>query len=117
MKKKIRSITVDNQKFAWRIVSDYHGDPDKYLDNYLEHFVWLRVWRNGNKQLWASVRCRFNNPWYFYGEILTAPEKASEALQLKPLTPKQVAQIIRQLPEAGGSFSLTDSGMLELHSN
>jgi hypothetical protein len=108
MEKKIRSISVDNRKFAWRVVLD---------EDCPENEVWLRLWRDGNKQLWASVRCRFNNPWLFYGEILTAPEKASEVLQLNPLTPKQVAHIIRQLPDAGGFFSLTDSGQINSHAD
>jgi hypothetical protein len=106
MKKKIRSIIVDSKKFAWRVVPD---------EDYPENEVWLRLWRNGSKQRWASVRCRFNNPWFFYGELLTAPEKASEVLQLKPLTPKQVAHIIRQLPDSGGFFSLTGSGEVKSH--
>lgn len=65
MKKKIRSITVDNQKFNWRVAEhDDDNGPEK----------WLTIWKDKNTKI-------------FNEKIEASPATA--------ITPSFVAEIIR----------------------
>ena len=81
MKSKIRSITVDGRDYRWSV-------KEIDWDNVL-----LTVWVEGVKNRpWFTTEKRFNNPWYFLGQI---NEKTIPKLQLKPITPKHVAAAIK----------------------
>lgn len=89
MKNKLRKIQVDGISFFWRVLWDsdaVNGD-----------FLFLRVWIAGQKtQPWVTVHYQYHNPWFFYGEIITAPEAERRThFQLDAMMPRQVAQIIR----------------------
>lgn len=87
MKNKLRKITVENESYFWRI-APYADDPN---------FVLLRVWVDGQKSApWITVFYRYDNPWHHYAELIIAPQKAREYLQLQPMLPSKVADIIKQ---------------------
>lgn len=100
MKNKLRKIRVENTDFFWSVIPDKDA-PEK-------DYVFLRVWRVGLKKTpWLTVRYHFHNIWLFYGELMAIStaeekEKADNLFQFKPLTPKNVADIIRQSIELLG---------------
>lgn len=83
MKSKTRRIEVDGQPFAWRVTT-LSTDPG---------IVRLRIWADGRKDRpWADVHCRFDDVW-LWGNATAEQRKT---LQLEPLRPGHVADIIRR---------------------
>jgi len=97
MKAKLRKINVDNKDYLWNVSVDEDAANMDY--------ILLKVWIPGKKQHpLFTVRYRYNIPWLFYGEIISAntleqQENLKNYLQLEPLTPKKVAEIIRSSTE------------------
>lgn len=47
---------------------------------------------------WLQIKYRFDNPWIHFGEIIAAtPEQIEKYLQLSPVQPRLVAQIIKKV--------------------
>lgn len=86
MKNKLRKIVVNSERYQWRIKSI---DPN---------YVCLKVWVDGKKQRPAiQVRYRFDNPWIYFGEIISAKVPLENIFQFNPVSPKMVARIIALL--------------------
>lgn len=95
----LRPITIDGVNYVWQV---RHLDPQ-----HVSLSVWLAQKASANRQL--RVRVRFDDPWYNYGPIITAPpDRVREVFVLEPLTPARVRQIILAalqvgwLPNGGG---------------
>ena len=99
MRRKLRPLTVDGEQLLWRVEA---------LD--CSHVV-LHLWRDGVKQVWARVRCRFDDPWLHYGVVLGG---GGAELEAKPLTPARVAAVVRalRLARLSGEFELRTDGAL-----
>lgn len=81
MKAKLRKITVGDKHYRWSV-------KEKDWDTVL-----LTVWVDGQKQNpWFVVEQCFNNPWHVVGWI---NKSNVHKLQLEPITPKRVSEIIR----------------------
>ncbi|MEM8862804.1 MAG: hypothetical protein AAGD96_31215 [Chloroflexota bacterium] len=84
MSNKPRKSNVDSFEEVWRVKPI---DPD---------FVSLRVRHPDSSIPIFTLRYRFNEPWLFYGELITGQLTADD-LQMRPITPKLVAEIIKQV--------------------
>lgn len=86
MKKKIRHITVNNQKYNWRVT---RIDP---------HYVLVKIWIDGLKKLpWIEVKFPFEDLWLNFADLVEKNNgyyDASEDNLLEGITPKKVSLII-----------------------
>jgi hypothetical protein len=66
--------------------------------------VRVRVWEDapGRRGGVLEVLVAFDDPWLNYGPIITAPPgRAAQVLQLSPVVPALLAQIVRQALHEG----------------
>ncbi len=86
MRKRFRTITVNETRYAWRVTP---------ID---EAHVQLKVWLADVRGTALQVRFRFDDPWHLYPVLISAPpearERAEEIFQLKPITPSVVRAAI-----------------------
>lgn len=86
MKKKIRSIQVDEISFNWRAVRKD------------ETYLLLRIWKIDQKQMpWLEISYPYISPWLFMAERAAACSGSVEFDDevFKGITPGKVATIIR----------------------
>lgn len=86
MKKKIRHITVNGQKFNWRVTT---ADSDDVL---------IKIWIDGFKRLpWIEATFPFKDPWLHFADLIEEHKgyyDASEDNLWEGITPKKVSIII-----------------------
>jgi len=98
MENKLRKIHVSGTDFLWTVSLNTNGKANS---------IWLRIWISGEKKHpWISILYPYHDPWLNYGVLISiqnvSPEqqhRANTYLQLKPLTPKNVAYMISQAME------------------
>lgn len=108
MKKKTRKIEVESHTFQWRVVP---------ID---ANHICLRIWKAGQTRIpWTQVRCRFDDPWLHFGEIITGdPERIKQSFHLGPIKPSLVRELIlRVLQESGGPDPIEDAGYFAWNGN
>lgn len=86
LKKKIRHISVDGNKYNWRGTS---------LN---ERNVFLRIWVDGSKRIpWVEARFPFRDPWLNLADLVSENDggyDASEDNLFDGVTPQKVRCII-----------------------
>lgn len=107
MKVNLRRINIDKEDFLWNISVDEDAANGDY--------ILLKVWIPGRKQHpWIIVRYKYNNPWLFYGEIISATtseeqKRIKDNFQMDPLKPRKVAEIIHSAKELLGETEFLHS--------
>lgn len=101
MKTILRKIIVQGQEFKWAIKhsSDiWLALPDA---NFQEDHVFIRIWVvNQKTKPWVEIKYKFNNPWRYYGEIITYSgdiKDLQKKYQFDPVTPGLVAGMIESV--------------------
>ncbi|SBT43510.1 hypothetical protein [Micromonospora auratinigra] len=86
-----RTIHVDGVEYGWAV---RRTDPGH---------VALRIWPvPGRSGCRLEVQVAFDDPWLNFGPIITAPaERVAEVFALTPVTPQQVAELIRAALASG----------------
>ena len=106
MKTKIRSIEVESHTFRWRVAP---------IDS---NYICLRIWKTDQRRIpWTQVRCRFDDPWLHFGEIISGdPERIKKYFQLNPIKPGLVRELIlRIVQKSGWSDQIENVGNFELN--
>jgi len=94
LKKKIRHITVNGQKYNWRVTS---ADSENIL---------LKIWIDGFKRLpWIEATFPFKDPWLNFADLvekINGSYDASNDNLREGITPKKVSTIIETVTKDKG---------------
>jgi hypothetical protein len=99
MKPTHRRITVNKRRYFWTIRRKRklhkHGRDHDH--------VHVAIWSAECAGQTVNLQLRFDNPWLYFGEIITCqnPRKLADAFEFRPVTPKEISELIPVAIEAG----------------